>query len=75
MNQQMSQWEDFAARHSVGDVVSGHVVKIVPFGAFVEIEGVHGLLVEHDQPAEGATVSVRIAQIDHDKQRFSLTAV
>lgn len=69
----MSQWEEFAARHSVGDVVSGHVVQIVPFGAFVEIEGVHGLLVEHELPAEGATVTVRIAQIDHDKQRFSLT--
>lgn len=37
-------WTDFCSRIKAGDVVRGKVVRIAPFGAFVEIEpGVEGL--------------------------------
>ncbi|KAA2266966.1 S1 RNA-binding domain-containing protein [Solihabitans fulvus] len=67
-------WGDFVARHDVGDVLDGRVVKVVPFGAFVEVsQGVHGLLVSRPQPEAEASVSVRIAEIDNDGQRLRLT--
>ncbi len=38
-------WETAAERYAVGDVVHGKVVRIVPFGAFVELEkGIDGLV-------------------------------
>jgi ribosomal protein S1 len=62
----------FAAAHAAGEVLSGRVVKVVAFGAFVEMaEGVHGLLAGAE-PAEGTDVRVRILDIDTDKQRMSL---
>ncbi|MEU7862482.1 S1 RNA-binding domain-containing protein [Nonomuraea sp. NPDC049141] len=68
-------WEGFASRHAVGDVLDGHVAKVVPFGAFIEVaDGVHGLLVGSERPEAGSSVSVRIAEIDHDNQRLRLTA-
>jgi small subunit ribosomal protein S1 len=37
-------WTDFCSRVRIGDVVRGKVVRLTPFGAFVEIEaGVEGL--------------------------------
>jgi small subunit ribosomal protein S1 len=37
-------WEDFLAATKVGDLVRGKVVRLAPFGAFVELrEGVEGL--------------------------------
>ncbi|MFC7484158.1 hypothetical protein ACFQX7_34715 [Luedemannella flava] len=44
------------------------------FGAFVEVDGFDGLLVDRDSPAEGTVVSARILGIDPDQTRFSLTA-
>ena len=38
-------WEEFFNRHQEGDIVSGKVVRLTNFGAFVEIEeGIEGLL-------------------------------
>ena len=72
-------WQEFQDRHHVGDVVTGRVTKVVPFGAFVEVDGFDGLLVGPvvgpDAPAVGTTVSARIAGIDNETTRFSLTAV
>jgi small subunit ribosomal protein S1 len=37
-------WETFFAKHRVGDIVHGKVLRIATFGAFVEIaEGIEGL--------------------------------
>jgi ribosomal protein S1 len=76
----MSAWNDFAARHGVGDVLDARVTKVLPFGALVETEGVSGLLRDASiwparpqlAPAEGATVPVRIAGVDADNRRLSL---
>ncbi len=42
---QPQPWELAAEKYAVGDVVHGKVVRIVPFGAFVELErGIDGLV-------------------------------
>lgn len=64
-------WQEFLARHHSGDVVEGVVVEEAPFGSFVEYEGVTGLAYQQSWPA-GTRVSVRILEIDAEKQRFSL---
>nr|WP_280497651.1 S1 RNA-binding domain-containing protein [Nocardia asiatica] len=52
------------------------VVEIVPFGAFLEVApGVHGLLHKTEWSAEpqiGATLTVRILEIDTERQRLAL---
>jgi len=64
-------WQDFLARHQVGDVIEGVVTKQVPFGSFVESDGFTGLAHQQSWPV-GARVSVKILAIDHENQRFSL---
>ena len=68
-----------------GDTVTGTVVRLAPFGAFVElVPGIDGLVhvseisrrhVNHpkDELGEGDEVSVRILDIDHEKRRISLS--
>ncbi len=66
-----------------GQVVEGTISNIVDFGAFVDLEGIDGLIhiselswshVNH--PSEilsiGSTVSVKVLDIDRDRQRISL---
>ncbi|MCW2960470.1 MAG: rpsA [Thermoleophilia bacterium] len=68
---------------NVGDVVEGQISNIVEFGAFVDLEGIDGLIhiselswshVNH--PGEvieiGQTVQVKVLDIDRDRQRISL---
>ena len=68
----------------VGQVVKGEVVRITDFGAFVNVGGVDCLLplsqiswkwVEHptDLLKVGQEINVEIIDIDHDKQRISLS--
>jgi small subunit ribosomal protein S1 len=70
-------------RLSPGDVVTGKISNIVDFGAFVDLEGIDGLIhiselswshVNH--PSElleiGQEVSVKVLDIDRDRQRISL---
>ncbi len=69
----MDPWESFIATHRVGDVLTGEVTRVLPFGAFVRVAGtVEGLLVGEDRPELGATVPVSIATIDRVKRRVSL---
>jgi small subunit ribosomal protein S1 len=66
-----------------GDVVEGQISNIVDFGAFVDLDGMDGLIhiseiswshVNH--PSEvleiGQTVSVKVLDIDRERQRISL---
>jgi small subunit ribosomal protein S1 len=70
-------------RLSPGDVVTGTVSNIVDFGAFVDLDGIDGLIhiselswshVNH--PSElldiGQEVNVKVLDIDRDRQRISL---
>jgi len=66
-------WQEFLARHRVGDVIEGVVTKQVPFGSFVESDGCTGLAHQQSWP-EGTRVSVKILAIDPENQRFSVAA-
>src|ERR671924_1316565 len=70
-------------RLSPGDVVTGSISNIVDFGAFVDLEGIDGLIhiselswshVNH--PSElleiGQDVRVKVLDIDRERQRISL---
>src|SRR6187551_749190 len=70
-------------RLSPGDVIEGQISNIVDFGAFVDLDGMDGLIhiselswshVNH--PSEvlsiGETVKVKVLDIDRDRQRISL---
>lgn len=64
---------------TVGDRRRGRVHAIVPFGAFVEIDGRHGLL-HRDELGEtrlevGQQVDVVVLAVDATRERFSLRPV
>lgn len=60
----------------VGDRRRGRVHAIVPFGAFVEIDGRHGLLHRdefgHAELVVGQQVDVVVLAVDSTRERFSL---
>jgi small subunit ribosomal protein S1 len=75
--------EQILGRLQPGEVVEGKISNIVDFGAFVDLEGIDGLIhiselswshVNH--PSEvvsiGDTVRVKVLDIDRDRQRISL---
>src|SRR4051794_8495331 len=82
---QEDPWQRVISTHRPGDVLEGKVTKVVAFGAFVEIlPGVEGLvhiseLADHhvDNPSEvvepGATLNVKILEIDEERRRLSLS--
>jgi small subunit ribosomal protein S1 len=56
-------WEDFFARHKVGQSVEGRVVRMTNFGAFVELdEGIEGLIhvSEFDDTQGGEKVDLQV---------------
>ncbi len=78
-------WETFLKTHQVGMAIKGRVVKVMPFGLFVEIiEGVVGLIHRSDLPVDesedlekhfwvGDHVAAVITHIDPDRRRVSLS--
>ncbi len=42
------RWERFAEKYSIGDRITGEVIKFVEFGAFIRIEGLDALLHRND---------------------------
>jgi small subunit ribosomal protein S1 len=82
---QEDPWLQFARRHTVGDAIEGRVTKLVPFGAFVEVDdAIEGLihiseLAEHhvERPEDEVNVhdrlEVKIIDIDLDRRRISLS--
>ncbi len=82
---QEDPWLQFARAHSVGDVIEGRVTKLVPFGAFVEVdEAIEGLvhiseLAEHhveraeDEVGVQDRIPIKIIDVDLDRRRISLS--
>jgi small subunit ribosomal protein S1 len=82
---QEDPWQHFARTHQLGQVVSGRVTKLVPFGSFVRVEeGIEGLvhiseLAGHhvDLPdqvvAVGDEIFVKVIDIDLERRRISLS--
>jgi small subunit ribosomal protein S1 len=82
---QEDPWRQFARKHEVSDIIEGRVTKLVPFGAFVELdEAIEGLvhiseLAEHhveraeDEVKVHDRIPVKIIDIDLDRRRISLS--
>ncbi len=78
-------WETAEQKYPVGDIVEGKVVRLVDFGAFVELElGLDGLVhiseisKEHvlkpsDELYVGQKVNVKVLDIKPDDRRISLS--
>jgi small subunit ribosomal protein S1 len=60
-------WESFFARHRVGDIVHGKVLRVAAFGAFVEIaEGVEGLC-HNSEAVDGNSQPLHLEPgVEHD---------
>jgi small subunit ribosomal protein S1 len=78
-------WSGVGERLKVGDIVHGRVLRLMNYGAFVEVlPGVEGLLhvtelggqkVRHPREAvsENETVEVRVLEFDPERKRLSLS--
>lgn len=81
----VNPWEAAAEKYAVGNIVSGKVVRIVPFGAFVMLEdGVDGLVhisqiswerVEKVEDALqiGQEISAKVLELDVENKKISLS--
>jgi small subunit ribosomal protein S1 len=75
---QPDPWQRVSERFQPGQVVEGTLTRLAPFGAFVDLgEGVEGLLPTNqiaNQPGvvEGATVRVRVLNVEPERQRIGL---
>ena len=78
-------WKDVSQRYSVGDVVTGEVLKVTPFGGFVRLDAdIHGLVHLSELPAEaqsdpgsvltaGTKKEFRIISIEPEEHRLGLS--
>ncbi|WP_245907792.1 bifunctional 4-hydroxy-3-methylbut-2-enyl diphosphate reductase/30S ribosomal protein S1 [Neomoorella humiferrea] len=78
-------WDTAASRYPVGTIVEGKVLRLAPFGAFVEVEpGIEGLVhisqladrhVEkpEDVVKVGDVIPVKVLGVDQEAQRMSLS--
>lgn len=78
-------WKDAETKYAVGNVVGGKVVRMVPFGAFVELEeGVDGLVhisqiaykhVEkpEDELTIGQEIQAKVTELDLEAKKISLS--
>ncbi len=81
----VNPWDSIEENHSKGDIITGKVVKLLDFGAFVEIEpGVDGLVhvseisTKHvkkpsDELSLGQEIQAEILSIDKENKRISLS--
>ncbi|HHU70162.1 MAG TPA: bifunctional 4-hydroxy-3-methylbut-2-enyl diphosphate reductase/30S ribosomal protein S1 [Thermoanaerobacterales bacterium] len=78
-------WENIKERYEIGSIITGKVIKLVSFGAFVEIEpGIEGLVHisqiswEHvikpeDVLSVGQEIKVKIMDLNPEEHRMSLS--
>ena len=78
-------WDDVETKYPVGDIVEAKVVRLAPFGAFVQLEpGVEGLVhISHladyhvakpdEVVSEGETVTVKVLSVDPVEKRIRLS--
>lgn len=78
-------WNNAAEKYAVGNVVEGKVVRMVPFGAFIELEaGVDGLVhisqiaAKHvekpeDELTVGQVISVKVLEVNVEQKKISLS--
>jgi small subunit ribosomal protein S1 len=75
-----SPWTRVGADFVEGGTYGGTVVRVAPFGAFIELGGgLQGLMHatragRSGLPREGAKITVKVTGIDRERQRLELTA-
>ena len=82
---QEDPWKEFERKYRAGEVITGQVTKIVPFGAFVRVaQGIEGLVhiselsTAHVESPEqvvnvGDNVRVKVIDVDVPRRRISLS--
>ncbi len=80
---EIDPWTTVRQRYTVGQVVTGTVTRIVPFGVFARIEdGIEGLIHLSELPSwmnpiqnlhEGQRLPLRILFIDAERHRLALS--
>src|SRR5439155_7027081 len=82
---QEDPWREFERKYQTGEVISGVVTKLVPFGAFVRVgEGIEGLVhiseladTHVESPEQvvsvGEQVRVKVVDVDVQRRRISLS--
>lgn len=81
----MNPWKLAVEKYAVGTVVEGKVVRMVPFGAFVELEpGVDGLVhisqiankhvvKPEDELKVGEIINVKVLEVNSEQKKISLS--
>ncbi|MFV0314405.1 MAG: bifunctional 4-hydroxy-3-methylbut-2-enyl diphosphate reductase/30S ribosomal protein S1 [Anaerotignum sp.] len=81
----MNPWKIAVEKYAVGTIVEGKVVRMVPFGAFVELEpGVDGLIHisqiankhvvrPEDELKVGEIISVKVLEVNSEQKKISLS--
>ena len=84
-DEELNPWKLIVNKCAVGSIVSGKVVRMVPFGAFVELEpGVDGLVhisqiaAKHvvkpeDELTIGQIINVKVLDINTEQKKISLS--
>jgi small subunit ribosomal protein S1 len=82
---QANPWETIEQRYALGQLVSGPVTNVTPFGAFVQVEeAVEGLIHASELDADpqtqprdvlqpGQTITARVISLDRQRQRMGLS--
>lgn len=71
-------WEQVEGKYNLGDVMGGKVTKVVPFGAFVELEpGIEGLvhisrMGKENEIAEGDSLQVKVVNVKPEERKIGL---
>ncbi len=78
-------WQEIAARYKVGDVIKGNVTRLVPFGAFVQVEGgIEGIIPNselavrrvskpEDVVTVGEEVEIKVIDMRPEERRMTLS--
>ena len=79
-------WEEVPKHYKVGQIVAGSITRVVPFGAFVRLEGtgIEGIIPNAELPGDrgkkaadmltaGAKVDVKIVNIRPSERRMTLS--
>ena len=81
----MNPWKLAVDKYAVGSIVEGKVVRMVPFGAFVELEpGVDGLVhisqiankhvvKPEDELKVGEIINVKVLEVNSEQKKISLS--
>lgn len=77
-------WTNVDQRFHVGDVITGQITRVVPFGIFVQVEGgIEGIIPNSELsarkgskaavPGQGEDVEVKIADLRPEERKMTLT--